>query len=301
MLILTNTTDKLEVILGTAADVDTHVSGTDMPTPITPSSNATPFRQNQSRTTAATHELCAVPAASTVRNVKTIHIFNKDTTDSTDVTIVYDQNGTDFVLHKCNLAPGEALEYVEGIGFFEVAASPAAATSGARNLLTGADQSLSTTDVYLNNSVMTMAALGTPKIYRAWCWRFIITKTAAGTAAPVLTVRTGTAGSTGDTARLTFTWGAGTAAADRAEIEIEAFLIADGASAILRGKANMTSNLATTGLSNAVKALQPADSGTFDVNAAGLLIGLSWNGGTSFSGTMEAMRAYTDPQDLAIV
>lgn len=123
MLILTNTTDKLEVIIGTAADVDTHVSFTDMPTPITPSSNATPGRQNQSRTTAATHELCAAPAASTVRNVKTVHIFNKDTVDATDITVVYDQNGTDFVLHKVNLAPGEALEYIEGIGWFEIAPS----------------------------------------------------------------------------------------------------------------------------------------------------------------------------------
>lgn len=123
MLILTNTTDKLEMVVATAADIETHVSGSDAPTPITPSSNVTPFRQNQSRTTAATHELCAVPAASTVRNVKTIHIYNKDTADATDITIQYNANATITVLHKVNLLPGEALEYIEGIGWFKIAAT----------------------------------------------------------------------------------------------------------------------------------------------------------------------------------
>ena len=110
MLILTNTTDKLQLTTGTAADVDVHVSYTDAPTPITPSSNATPGRTNTAITTAATTDILAAPAASTVRNVKTIHVFNKDTADSTDVTVIYDQNATDFMLHKANLAPGEALE-----------------------------------------------------------------------------------------------------------------------------------------------------------------------------------------------
>jgi hypothetical protein len=123
MLILTNTTDKLEVTIGAAADIDTHVSYSDSPTPITPTSNVTPGRQNQNRTTAATHELVAAPAASTVRNIKTIHIVNKDTADATDVTVIFDQSGTDIVLRKANLLPGESLDYVEGIGWFETAAA----------------------------------------------------------------------------------------------------------------------------------------------------------------------------------
>jgi hypothetical protein len=120
MLILTNTTDKLQVLTGAAADVDVHVSYTDAPTPITPTSSVTPGRQNTAITTATTTDILAAPAGSVVRNVKTIHIVNKDTADATDVTVIYDQNATDFVLHKTNLAPGEALEYVEGIGWFEI-------------------------------------------------------------------------------------------------------------------------------------------------------------------------------------
>jgi len=63
---------------------------------------------------------------------------------------------------------------------------------------------------------------------------------------------------------------------------------------VLRGKANCTSNLTVTGWSNAVKALQPADSGGFDSTVAGLLIGLSYNGGTSAVHDVEFMKAYTD-------
>jgi hypothetical protein len=116
VLNLSATTDKIQLTTGTAADVDVHASWVDLS-----GTTVTPGRTNTAITTAATTDIVASPAASTVRNIKTLHIFNKDTADSTDVTVIFDQNATDFTIHKVNLAPGEALEYVEGIGFFEIA------------------------------------------------------------------------------------------------------------------------------------------------------------------------------------
>lgn len=287
-----STPDELEITSGTAADLDIHGSAVDSsqagpPVPEAPA----PFHALM--TTATTTAVVTGPAASKVRNVKHLNIRNRDSTDSTQVTVQIDRNsvGSDVVqLHSVNLAPGEALEFVEGIGWFKLAASPAVAVG--TNKMTGSDQALSTTDVYLQNSALPLAGLGVPTVGRCYRWRFILSKT-AGTAAPVLTVRVGTAGTTGDTGRVTFTWGTGTSATDRCEIEVEVFFTAVGASAVLRGKANMTSNLTTTGFSNAVKALQPADSGTFDATVANSLIGLSWNGSTAFSGALEHLVADT--------
>jgi hypothetical protein len=42
------------------------------------------------------------------RNVKTLHIRNKHASTSTDVMVVFDQNGTDFELWQVNLAPGSS-------------------------------------------------------------------------------------------------------------------------------------------------------------------------------------------------
>jgi hypothetical protein len=108
-------------------------------------------------------------------------------------------------------------------------------------------------------------------------------------------VRVGTAGTTADTARLTFTWGAGTAAIDRGEIELEALFTSVGAgtSAVLRGKANWTTNLSATGLSSNVHALQVTSAG-FDSTVANSVIGLSYNGGASAVHTVEWSTAFTD-------
>lgn len=116
MLILAATTDKLDMVVATAADIDTHVSYVDVNS--TTGAFTGSGKQNASRTTAATHELIAVPGASTIRNIKTINIRNKDTVDATDITVRFDQSGTFFELFKTNLKAGEVLNYVEGIGWF---------------------------------------------------------------------------------------------------------------------------------------------------------------------------------------
>jgi hypothetical protein len=62
----------------------------------------------------------ATPGAGDQRIVKHLNIRNKHATTPVDVTVLIDQNGTDFELHKATLLAGEVLEYQEGIGWFTV-------------------------------------------------------------------------------------------------------------------------------------------------------------------------------------
>lgn len=124
MLLLTNAgsaPDKIQLVTSAAVTVDVHASYVD-------ASNANPpvvqgdtmGRQNTPISTATTTDIVAAPAANEIRNVKTLHIRNKHATSAVDVTLVYDQNGTDFELHKATLRAGDMLEYIEGIGFFVI-------------------------------------------------------------------------------------------------------------------------------------------------------------------------------------
>lgn len=294
--LLTNSTDLLRVITGSAADLDCIVSFieyTNNASPPVPDPFDTQFTNI---TTATTTTILGAPSGSTKRRrIKGVSIVNTHASQSTTVRVVIERTGpvTWDCFNTITLQPGESLTFTEGTGWFynKLAISVPA---GSTNLMTGSDQSLGASDVYLNNSSMKLDGLGPVIIGRKFNWRFIVSKTAAGTATPIVQVRIGTAGTTGDTSRNTFTWGAGTAAADRGEIELEVFFIAVGASAVIRCKANWTTNLTTTGLSNAVKSLQPADSATFDSTVANSLIGLSYNGGTSAAHTMEMMNCFTE-------
>lgn len=298
--LLTNSTDLLRVITGSAADLDCVVSFIEY-------TNATPpvldamDTQFTNITTATTTTILGAPSTSgDRRRIKAVSIVNTHASQSTTVRVIIERTGPVNwdLFNTITLQPGESLTFTEGTGWFYNKSSTTQ-PAGTVNMLSGGDQTLSTTDVYLNNSVLKLDGLGPPTIGRYYLWRMILVKS-AGTAAPVLTVRTGTAGTTADTARVTYTWGVGTSVADRCEIELEVgfITVGSGTSAVLRGKANMTNNLtnSATGFTGTtpIHALQPADSGGFDSTAAGLQIGLSWNGGTAFAGFMEFMVASTE-------
>jgi hypothetical protein len=123
MLNLTNAgTDKLQVITGVgSSSIQCHVSWVDLPTGVSPT--PVPGRTNTAISTATTTDVCATPAASTNRNVKTIHIYNDHATVSQDVTIQYNANATLVPLFKATIAPGECIEYIEGVGFFVIRAT----------------------------------------------------------------------------------------------------------------------------------------------------------------------------------
>lgn len=288
MILLTATTDKIQIITGATCTVDVNSSFMDMSNADPPVvKGSTSGRQNTAITTATTTDVVAAPASSTIRNVKSLHVRNKHATNSCDITVQFNQNATLIELHKVTLRAGECLEYIEGVGFFTLISSSFA---GLREGSTTSQSGFSS-DTYLAGSNLPIPGSGpiAGMIYEA---TFDVAKTNVGTATPIITVRIGTAGTTSDTGRLTFTFGAGTAAADTGEFKVHAMFrtVGSGTSAVLQGRSRLVSNLATTGLSNAVKALQVTSSG-FDSTGTSQIIGLSYNGGASAVHTVQLVEA----------
>lgn len=116
MIILSATTDSLEVITLGTTTVDAHCSWNDYDG----TSTFVPGRTNAAIVAGAptTTTILAAPASNHYRNAKTINIRNKHASASTTVTVQFNQNSTLIELHKVTLAAGEALEYIEGVGFF---------------------------------------------------------------------------------------------------------------------------------------------------------------------------------------
>lgn len=116
MLLLT-TTDKLALVTDAAATVDAYAAFVDylsgVATPVAPQMTAI--------TTATTTDIVAVPAASTIRNVKTLHIRNKHATTPVTITLNLNRSATLYELYKVVLNPGDSLEYAEGVGFYLLA------------------------------------------------------------------------------------------------------------------------------------------------------------------------------------
>lgn len=146
-------------------------------------------------------------------------------------------------------------------------------------------------DTYLTGSSISFPS-GSPYVGTTYEAYFDVTKSAAGTATPIITVRIGTAGTTADTAICTFTFGAGTGVADVAQVQIICTFrsVGSGTSAVLQGIAAATTNLTTTGWSNAKKAVVVTSSG-FNSTTASLKIGMSYNGGASASHTIQLVRS----------
>lgn len=122
MIILSNTTDKIQILLTASATTqwsayasfrDTKSGRTLIPSRAVATTNST---------TAV--DLVAAPSADTQRGVDYITITNDDSS-SGEITIRYNANGTTFNLAKFSLSSGEKLEYTSSGGW------RAFATSGA--------------------------------------------------------------------------------------------------------------------------------------------------------------------------
>lgn len=148
------------------------------------------------------------------------------------------------------------------------------------------------TDTYLTGSSIAIPA-NSLKIGTRYHLIFNVSKTAAGLATPVLSVRFGTAGSTADTARLTFTFLAGTAVADIGTFEIFATFrtVGSGTSAVIQGTGRVEHSLSTTGLQNLPTKVLTVTSGGFDSTVASSIIGVSVNGGASAAWTVQQVQA----------
>jgi hypothetical protein len=151
------------------------------------------------------------------------------------------------------------------------------------------------TDTYLVNSSISIpnSSLKAKSKYRL---RFSVTKTNAGTAALVITVRFGTNGSTADTARLTFTAPTNqTAAVDTATFDLVVVFrtVGSGTSAVISGSllGNKNTTNQNSGHWNGPTLALQAVSGGFDSTVSNSIIGVSYNGGTSYVGTCEIVEA----------
>jgi hypothetical protein len=110
MLLLTSSSDQLQVVTAVAAAIDIHASWVD----ITPStSTIVPGRLNTSLTTPSTASVAGSPAASTQRNVKALHVFNKDASATCGVTLqTVDATGT-YPFFSASLTPGSMIEVTD--------------------------------------------------------------------------------------------------------------------------------------------------------------------------------------------
>lgn len=114
MIVLTQTTDVIQVLLGgavTTAQLNCMANYRDITT-----TAYTPGRTiaNTNNTTAVA--IVPSPGASTQRVVDFLSVFNADTVNA-QVTIRFSDNGTFYTLFRCVLGPGEKLEYIDGQGF----------------------------------------------------------------------------------------------------------------------------------------------------------------------------------------
>jgi hypothetical protein len=155
------------------------------------------------------------------------------------------------------------------------------------NASTGAVGGPFSSDTYMTGSSINIGTTGMWQAGMIYECHFDMTKTAAGTAAPVVIVRMGTAASTGDATILTLTGPAQTGAADTgvAVVTVEFRSIGSGTAAVIAGGFKWMHNLGTTGLTGSAQvSTDTAASSGFDSTTSNI-IGVSFNGGASFSGT----------------
>lgn len=154
-----------------------------------------------------------------------------------------------------------------------------------------ADQTGFASDTYLTGSNVPIppASFQAKSLYRV---RFDVVKTGAGTAAPVITVRLGTAGTIADTSRNVLTFAAQTAVIDEGQFEIEVPFrtVGSGTTAVTQATGTLQHRLSITGLSVDVSGMKKSTSAGFD-STTPTFIGISVNGGTSASWTVSSVRA----------
>jgi len=287
MLILTEVTDKIQVVLGgaiTTNQMQCKTSWRDITTTV-----YTPGRTVINTNNTTDVDIVGSPGASTQRVVDLINIYNNDTVSQT-LTVKFDANGTEYILWKGVLTSGDLLFYQDGMGWNVYAKKYGSILYNASVAQQGAGFA---TDTYLIGSSIPIPDSSLKIGSRFYCV-FNVTKTGAGTVTPIINIRFGVNGSTADTTRGTLTWTAQTAAADEGVYEIWATFraVGSGTSAVLQTLGRLTHRLVATGFGNtAVSEPEIATSGGFDSTVSNSIIGLSVNGGTSASWTVQLVQA----------
>lgn len=146
-------------------------------------------------------------------------------------------------------------------------------------------------DTYVTDSDILIPSFGV-QAKTVFRWTLVITKTAAGIAAPVYSIRIGSGRSTSDTAHVQITGPAQTAAVDVGFLTIMATNRTVSASGSIKGTAGWIHNASVAGFCNNEAGAVDATSSTADNSAlAGLYIGLSINAGASAAWTITQVFA----------
>lgn len=296
MLLLRANTDDLELITSAAGDIEVHLSAMqiDASTPpvVQPAPNLGPAASITTATTTQILDTSGITSAHVV-NVKHLNIRNNHASVSNDVTVQINDGTNVSTLCKATLLSGEVLVLNQAglwLHYTSDGVIKSASSLIAYNNSTAAQSSTFATDTYVTGSFVLFPT--TPRVGTRYQCIFDMTKTAAGTATPILQVRVGTAGTTSDTSRTSHTFAAGTAAATTARIVVDSIFraVGSGTTAVLVTVANIL-NTGTTGVIGAASGVVNTVSSGFDSTVTNLGIGISFNGGTSFSGTVQAVRA----------
>jgi hypothetical protein len=159
------------------------------------------------------------------------------------------------------------------------------------NFSTASQAPAATTRTYITGSNITVPT-SKLQIGSMLRWRFNMTKTAAGLAASTIDVCVGTAGTTADTARVSFTKPAGTAVIDEAWCDVIVTCRGPLSSAgVFAGQFIMTHNLSATGHAVIPVVVVNTISAGFDVTTAGLIVGLCITTGAADAITIQMCQA----------
>lgn len=111
-MLLTSTSDKIELVTSAAVPVDVHTSFMDYN-----GTTVTPGRLNTAISTAATTDVSGSPGASIQRNIKLLTVRNKHASTAVDVTVRHNDGTTTVEMTKGTLKAGEELQYTPTLGF----------------------------------------------------------------------------------------------------------------------------------------------------------------------------------------
>lgn len=114
MIILSNTTDNLQVVLGGTVTTNQLQCVAGWRDITTTAYTAGRTVTNTNNTTDV--NVVPAPSASTQRVIDFLSVYNNDTADAV-VTIKLDDNGTEYIIWKDVLSSGDAVRYIEGSGF----------------------------------------------------------------------------------------------------------------------------------------------------------------------------------------
>lgn len=118
MILLTTTSDKLQVLTGSVGTVDVHASFVDYN-----GSVVTPGRTDTNITTAAVIDIVAPPGASVQRNVKSVTIRNIHASASNNVIVRHTDGTLIIQLIRYTLLAGEQLHYFDKDGWIVIDSS----------------------------------------------------------------------------------------------------------------------------------------------------------------------------------